>query len=165
MSYYTEVRAWKRAYFQRLLAENDGAVGRVSKVSGVNRGQLYKMLKSLGVTYPSRLKRGNAARVIFSAFKTDLSEDVNHYRTDLLRQQLRAREIPFEEASARDFTTFHVDSGPGHAMWSVVFNEILRLARRYGQSFILVYPGDGSGLRYNLAPGQGGPSVTSITEL
>lgn len=93
-----------------------------------------------------------------SGFK---NTDLDAHRSDLLRQQLRARGLEFTESGTSVGVFFRVMA----PLDGVEFHECVRLARRYGQHEIVVTLEDGRYLRYNLAPGSGGPSVTSIEEL
>ena len=98
---------------------------------------------------------------IITATTALYSEEVNQHRTDLLRQQLRSRGLEFSECGVEERPAFAlvVDlDGVDHS-------EVIRLARRYGQEYIVVWREDGKAFKYNLAPGSGGPSVTSIEEL
>lgn len=99
------------------------------------------------------------ARVVIAALSPFGSREVNAHRTDLLRQQLRSRGIAFVEGATG--WSFGVDTDTD----SDTFSELVRLARRYGQTFISAYPEDGVERRYHLAPGSGGPSIISIEEL
>jgi two-component system, NtrC family, nitrogen regulation response regulator NtrX len=46
--------AFERAYFERLIGEEDGSISRVAERSGMERTHLYRKLKQLGVTVPKR---------------------------------------------------------------------------------------------------------------
>ncbi len=43
--------AFERSYFEYHMAQQDGSVGKVAKVSGVERSHLYRKLNSLGIEY------------------------------------------------------------------------------------------------------------------
>jgi two-component system, NtrC family, nitrogen regulation response regulator NtrX len=46
--------AFERAYFERLIGEEDGSISRVAERSGMERTHLYRKLKQLGVVVPKR---------------------------------------------------------------------------------------------------------------
>jgi len=98
---------------------------------------------------------------IISAVTAINTEEINQHRTDLLRQQLRSRGIRFVERLVEDRSHFAVVV----ELDGVEHDECMRLARRYGQSSIIVWREDDKIFRYHLAPGNGGPAITSIEEL